>query len=71
MQPLPRSTEEDADGVLALAEQFTAVWLHYGEDLPAAEIATVLGKSENAVRILLCRSRERLRNRLEPATRSE
>jgi RNA polymerase sigma-70 factor (ECF subfamily) len=47
-------------------EQFTAVWLHYGQDLPAKEIAAVLGKSENAVRILLCRSRERLRSRLEP-----
>jgi RNA polymerase sigma-70 factor (ECF subfamily) len=52
-------------------EQFTAVWLHYGDDLPAAQIATVLGKSENAVRILLFRARERLRNRLEPVTRSD
>lgn len=56
-------------------KQFTAVWLHYGEDLSAAEIAAeiaaVLGTSENAVRILLCRSRDRLRNHLEPATRSD
>lgn len=52
-------------------EQFTAVWLHYGEDLPATEIAAVLGKSANAVRILLCRSRERLGRHLEPTTRSD
>lgn len=51
--------------------QFTALWLHYGQDLPAAEIATVLGRSENAVRILLHRSRERLRTRLERSTRSD
>jgi RNA polymerase sigma-70 factor (ECF subfamily) len=71
----PDTTAEDAERRGRLwqiarqclnTEQFTAVWLHYGEDLPAKEIATVLGKSENAVRILLCRSRERLRSRLEP-----
>jgi RNA polymerase sigma-70 factor (ECF subfamily) len=35
------------------------------EDLSTAEIATVLGKTESAVRALLFRARTRLRERLE------
>jgi RNA polymerase sigma-70 factor (ECF subfamily) len=35
------------------------------EDLSTTEIATVLGKSESAVRALLFRARTRLRQRLE------
>ena len=38
-------------------EQRSALWLRYAEDLPTAEIATVLGRRESAVRVLLFRAR--------------
>lgn len=41
-------------------EARTSLWLFYGEDKSAAEIAEILGKSEGAVRVLLLRSRTRL-----------
>jgi len=40
--------------------QRTALWLRYAEELPAREIAHVLGKRESTVRVLLFRARERL-----------
>jgi RNA polymerase sigma-70 factor, ECF subfamily len=46
-------------------EQRTAVWLHYVEDIPMPEIATVMGKSRIAVRVMLHRSRSALAERLE------
>jgi len=44
--------------------QFTAVWLFYVEDLSVRQIATVIGKSESAVKTLLCRARKLLIHRL-------
>jgi len=40
--------------------QFTALWLHYVEGLPAAAIALVLERSPAAVKLLLHRGRRRL-----------
>ncbi len=44
--------------------QFTALWLRYQEDLPIAEIATAIGKSETNTKVLLHRARERLAKHL-------
>jgi len=44
--------------------QFTAVWLFYVEELSVRQIATVIGKSESAVKTLLCRARKLLIHRL-------
>jgi RNA polymerase sigma-70 factor (ECF subfamily) len=41
-------------------DAFTALWLNYVEAMPADEIGRVLGRSANAVRILLHRARGRL-----------
>ena len=42
------------------AEQRTAVWLRYVEDLGIAEIGVVMGKSQVAVRVMLFRARSAL-----------
>jgi RNA polymerase sigma-70 factor (ECF subfamily) len=42
------------------ADAFTALWLSYVESMSADEISLVLGRSANAVRILLHRARGRL-----------
>lgn len=47
-------------------EQRTAVWLRYVEDLGIGEIATVLGKSDVGVRVMLFRARAVLAEHLEP-----
>jgi RNA polymerase sigma-70 factor (ECF subfamily) len=41
-------------------EQTTALWLHYVEDMPAREIARVLGRSWASVKVMLFRARKRL-----------
>ena len=41
-------------------EQTTALWLHYVEEMPAGEIARVLGRSWASVKVLLFRARKRL-----------
>jgi RNA polymerase sigma factor (sigma-70 family) len=41
-------------------EQMTALWLHYAEDMPAREIARVLGRSWASVKVMLFRARRRL-----------
>jgi DNA-directed RNA polymerase specialized sigma24 family protein len=41
-------------------EETTALWLHYVEDLPAAEIAVVLDRSRSAVKTMLFRARKKL-----------
>ena len=49
-------------------EQFTAVWLFYGDDLNAKEIAAVLGKSWVAVKVMLHRARASLGKALDAAS---
>jgi len=44
--------------------QFTAVWLFYVEELSIRQIAAVIGKSESAVKTILCRARKVLVHRL-------
>jgi RNA polymerase sigma-70 factor (ECF subfamily) len=46
-------------------EEATALWLHYGEDLSTRDIAAVLGRSREAVKAMLFRSRKRLLPLLE------
>jgi RNA polymerase sigma-70 factor (ECF subfamily) len=42
------------------ADEWTALWLFYAEDMPAREIAAVLGRSWVGVKTMLFRSRKRL-----------
>ena len=39
---------------------YTALWLHYREDLPLKQVAAILGKREGAVKVLLHRARKAL-----------
>jgi RNA polymerase sigma-70 factor (ECF subfamily) len=55
---------DTAREVLA-GEAFTAIWLSCVESMPAEEIGKVLGRSANAVRILLHRARGRLARELK------
>ena len=41
-------------------EQFTALWLHYVEDMPLAGIAVVLGRTRASTKIMMFRARRRL-----------
>lgn len=51
-----------ADAVRRLPEKYrAAIWLHYFEDMPVKQIATVLGERESTVRSQLMRGREKLR----------
>jgi RNA polymerase sigma-70 factor (ECF subfamily) len=50
-------------------DAFTAVWLSYVESMPADEIGRILGRSPNAVRILLHRARVRLTDQIGPRWR--
>jgi RNA polymerase sigma-70 factor (ECF subfamily) len=52
-------------------EQHTALWLRYAEDLPIPEVARVLGKRENTVRVQLFRARERLGLELAARARTD
>jgi RNA polymerase sigma-70 factor (ECF subfamily) len=45
-------------------DSFSALWLHYAESMPGDQIGTVLGRSTNAVHILLHRARGRLEAQL-------
>ena len=38
-------------------DQYRALWLHYGEDMPVKEIAEIMQKSQINVRVLLHRAR--------------
>lgn len=49
-------------------EEATALWLHYGENLNARDIAAVLGRSRVAVKTMLFRSRKKLVPLLEELT---
>lgn len=44
-------------GQLLTADQYSAFWLRYGEELSIGEVSQVLGKPEGAVRVLLHRGR--------------
>jgi RNA polymerase sigma-70 factor (ECF subfamily) len=68
-QPTPDDAVSGREGrgrlwetaVTMLSEpEFTAVWLHYVEDLPTAEIGSILGRSRGAVKTMLLRSRRKL-----------
>lgn len=41
-------------------EAYSALWLHYREELPLKQVATVIGKREGAVKVLLHRARKSL-----------
>jgi RNA polymerase sigma-70 factor (ECF subfamily) len=41
-------------------DMFTALWLKYKQEMPIAEIAAIMKKSQTAVRVLLHRARKRL-----------
>lgn len=41
-------------------KQFTALWLHYVEGLPTADVGRVLGRPAATVKVMLCRARRRL-----------
>ena len=47
-------------------EQFTALWLHYVEDIPANEIAKILNRSWVSVKTLMHRARKKLAPVLSP-----
>lgn len=47
------------------AEERSALWLRYGEDLTPAEIAEVLGRRQVTVRVLLFRAREKLARHID------
>ncbi len=63
---LAAQRHDDVDNVWQLAKrvlsdaQFTAMWLRYGEDLSAIEVAQVMRRSRIGVRVLLHRARARL-----------
>ncbi|RYD21169.1 MAG: RNA polymerase sigma factor [Verrucomicrobiaceae bacterium] len=42
------------------AEVYSAVWLHYAEELSMRQVADVLGKREGAVKVMLHRARKSL-----------
>jgi RNA polymerase sigma-70 factor (ECF subfamily) len=41
-------------------DSYTALWLHYREELPLKDVATILGKREGAVTVVLPRARKSL-----------
>ncbi|MBK1817975.1 RNA polymerase sigma factor [Luteolibacter yonseiensis] len=49
-------------------DAYSAVWLHYGEELPVRDVATILGKREIAVKVLLHRARKTLAETLRKKT---
>jgi RNA polymerase sigma-70 factor, ECF subfamily len=55
-----RSRLWDRAASILTEEQSTALWLHYAEDMPAREIAKVLGRSWASVKVMLFRARRRL-----------
>lgn len=42
------------------AAAYSALWLHYREELPLKEVAAILGKREGAVKVILHRARKSL-----------
>ena len=66
---------EQRDALWALADrvlkpdQWTALWLHYGEEMSLAEVARSLGKTKTAASVHLFRARQALLPHLIPAER--
>jgi RNA polymerase sigma-70 factor (ECF subfamily) len=66
------SLREERDHLWAVAarvlsaDQRSALWLRYAEEMPVEEVARVLGKLSVTVRVLLFRAREKLAVHLEP-----
>lgn len=50
---------------LLSGEQFSALWLYYGEDMETEEIGRILGRSVSWVKVNLHRGRQRLNSHLE------
>lgn len=48
-------------------ESYSALWLHYREELPLKEVASILGKREGAVKVILHRARKTLAERARPS----
>jgi RNA polymerase sigma-70 factor (ECF subfamily) len=46
-------------------QQYEALWLHYGEDIPIKDMAKILNKKPITVRVLLHRARQNLGKRME------
>ncbi len=72
-EPEPLETmvaEEDRRGLWDAAarilgrEELTAVWLHYVEEMPTREIASVLERSRVSVKTMMFRARKKLRTLL-------
>lgn len=68
--------EEDQDNIWSTAQtlhtdQYQALWLRYGEDLPVKDIAKVMKKSRIHVRVLIHRARSHLVKHLNPTAVSE
>ncbi len=78
MQPVDSlsASEAETGNIWALAsdclssDQYSALWLRYGEDMDVVEIATVLGKSQVGTRVLLHRARGKLEKMLTSAETS-
>ncbi|BCX47009.1 hypothetical protein HAHE_09170 [Haloferula helveola] len=45
-------------------DAFSALWLHYRDELPLAEVGRILGKKEGAVKVMLHRARKSLAEHL-------
>lgn len=63
--------EPGGSGIWQVAERklsrdaFSALWLHYHDDMPLAEVGRVLGKREGAVKVMLHRARKTLAAHLQ------
>jgi RNA polymerase sigma factor (sigma-70 family) len=51
-------------------ERHAMMWMHYGEDIPVAEIARITGRTVVSVKVHLFRSRGILRERLDKAEKA-
>lgn len=49
-------------------EAFSALWLHYREELPLKEVAQILGKREGAVKVMMHRARNTLAAAARPSS---
>ena len=65
-QELPQDNREVLEAVLSLPGKYwDVVYLHYYEDYTAPQISRILGKNVNTVYMLLNRSRQLLREKLD------